>query len=101
VERRSVVPNSYIVDTPLVPHLHVMVLRDVTVQVFEEVVGFLGVELQDPRGKPTVRYKALSQSSSLGKYNEGRMRYPRLTNSDLYPVTGCVLMTGLKTRPED
>ena len=47
VERRAVVPDRDVVLAPAVAHLQVVVLGDVPEEVLEDVVGLLGVQLED------------------------------------------------------
>lgn len=51
VERRAVVPDGDIIETPFVPHLQVVVLRDVAEEVVQQEVRLLGMQLQDPLGE--------------------------------------------------
>lgn len=47
MECGPVVPDSDVVDSPLVPHLQVVVLRDVAEKEVQEIIGLLGVQLED------------------------------------------------------
>ncbi len=47
MECGSVVPDSDVIDSPLVPHLQVVVLRYVAEEEVQKVIGLLRVQLED------------------------------------------------------
>ncbi len=97
VERHPVVPDGDVVLSPFVTHLEIVVLGDLAVEVVEKVVGLLGVEFQDSLREPvTGVQKEIVQRTDGYTQIYRSDTHPLLTKRDLYPVRGCVRMTGLQ-----
>lgn len=72
MEGRPVIPDGQVVLAPLVAHLKIVVLRDVTEEVFEDVIGLFLAQLDNTLGEAIGAHSTINNQTRLRNRTELR-----------------------------